>query len=148
MELLIIDIHNCKRSINISESTTVNQLKEEIKNQNNIKDDINLHFNGEILEDGNNLSDYDIKNGSNIIYMGEFPMNLLIIDTINNKKYINISESATVTQLKQQIKKQNNIKDDINLHFNGEILEDSQNLSDYDIENGSNIIYMGVFPAD
>ena len=69
MELLIVDSNNCKRSINISESATVNQLKEEIKKQNNINDDIILLFNGEFLEDDNHLSDYDIENGSKIMFI-------------------------------------------------------------------------------
>jgi len=82
---------------------------------------------------------------SNIIYTGEFPTKLLIIDSRNCiKSIIFIVLSATVTQLKEEIKKQNNINDDIMLHFNGEILEDSDLLSDYDIENDSNIIYIVV----
>ena len=148
MKLLIIDSHNCRKSINISESAKVTQLKEEIKKQNNIKSDILIHFNGEILEDNEHLYDYDIKNGDQIIYTGYFPMKLLIIDPLNCRKSINISESATVTQLKEAIKKQNNIKNDILLHFNGEILEDNDHLYDYDIKNGDQIIYTGTFPAD
>ncbi len=73
MKLLIVNVHNCRKSININESVTVTQLKEEINKQNNIKDDISLHFNEEILEDTNHLSDYDIENESNVIYLGTFP---------------------------------------------------------------------------
>ena len=147
MKLLIIDSHNCRKSINISESATVTQLKEEIKKQNNIKSDILLHFNGVILEDNDHLYDYDIENESRIIYMGSFPMKLLVVDARNCRKLINISESATVTQLKEEIKKQNNIKSDILIHFNGEILEDNDHLYDYDIEDNDQIVYMDKFPA-
>ena len=148
MKLLIIDTHNCKKIINISESATVIQLKEEIKKQNNLRDNIILHFNGEILEDGNYLYDYYIENESNIIYLGTFQKKLFIIDTHNCKKLINISESASVIQLKEEIKKQNNLKDNIILHFNGEILEDGNYLYDYDIENESNIFYLGKFHSN
>ena len=75
-------------------------------------------------------------------------MKLLIIDSHDCRKSINISESATVTQLKEAIKKQNNIKSDILLHFNGKILEDNVHLYDYDIEDNDQIVYMDKFPAD
>ena len=148
MKLLIIDSHNCRKSINISESATVTQLKEEIKKQNNIKSDILLHFNGVILEDNDHLYDYDIEDNDQIVYTGNFPIKLLIIDPHNCRKLLNIYSSATVTQLKEAIKKQNNIKSDIILHFNGEILEDNDHLYDYDIEDNDQIVYMDKFPAD
>ena len=80
--------------------------------------------------------------------MGSFPIKLYIIDSHNCRKSINIYSSATVTQLKEEIKKQNNIKSDIVLHFNGDILEEGNRLYNYDIEDETSIIYLETFPAD
>ena len=75
MKLVILDSQNVRKSIDVMESSTVAQLKEEIKNQNNINGVIFLHFNGDILEDSYKLCDYKIEDGDVIVYIGRFPIN-------------------------------------------------------------------------
>ena len=75
MKLVILDSQNVRKSIYVMENSTVAQLKEEIKNQNNINGDIVLHFNGDILEDSDYLYDYEIEDGDVIVYMRTVPIN-------------------------------------------------------------------------
>ena len=62
---------------------------------------------------------------------------------------IDINENDTKSKLKELIKIKKGINtDNIVLHFNEEILEINQKISDYDIENNSQIIYIGKFMGE
>ena len=76
-------------------------------------------------------------------------MKLLIRDSTGESKPINIMPSEMVKDLKDQIKKKNKITGEIELVFNGIMLEDSQQLSDKDlgIQDGNTIDYLGQFNA-
>ena len=74
-------------------------------------------------------------------------MKILIRDSKGHYSTINISGSNTVSKLKEIIKTQNKIKIDIELIFNGMILEDSYTLDELDIEEGNTIDYLGTFLA-
>ena len=75
-------------------------------------------------------------------------MKIFIIDSKGNYSKIEISETAEVSKLKEKIKKSNEIKsDNIELIFNGMILEDNYTLSELDIVEGSTISYLGTFFA-
>lgn len=74
-------------------------------------------------------------------------MKLLIVDSKNITKPINIMESETVSSLKEQIKLKNNINGNIELLFNGTILNDTDNLAELEIKDGMTINYLGVYNA-
>ena len=74
-------------------------------------------------------------------------MRVFIIDSKNNSTPINIMESDSVSELKKQIKIKNKISDNIELLFNGNILNDNDNLADLEIVEGSTINYLGIFKA-
>lgn len=75
-------------------------------------------------------------------------MKIFIIDSKGNYSKIEISETAEVAELKEKVKKTNEIKsDNIELIFNGMILEDKYTLSELDIVEGSTINYLGTFFA-
>ena len=69
-------------------------------------------------------------------------MKIMIIDSTNKREMIDINENDSISKLKELIKIKKGINtDDIVLHFNGEILEVNQKISDYDIENNSQIYW-------
>lgn len=72
MKILIRDSKGKFTSINILDSNTVSELKEIIKNQNNIDTDIELIYNGMILEDSYTLNELEIEDGSTVEYLGTF----------------------------------------------------------------------------
>ena len=74
-------------------------------------------------------------------------MKILIRDSKGKFTSINILDSNTVSELKEIIKKQNNIDTDIELIYNGMILEDSYTLNELEIEDGSTVEYLGTFLA-
>ena len=74
-------------------------------------------------------------------------MKLLILDSKNISKPIYIMESDTVAELKKQIQTKNNINGDIELVFNGMILNDNETLSEKEIKDGMTVNYLGQFKA-
>ena len=74
-------------------------------------------------------------------------MKVIIIDSKNNQSAINIMESETVLELKNQIRGKNKINGDIELLFNGVILNDNDYMYDLGISEGSTINYLGIFKA-
>ena len=74
-------------------------------------------------------------------------MKVIIIDSKNNQSAINIMESESVSELKNQIRGKNKINGDIELLFNGVILNDNDYMYDLGISEGSTINYLGIFKA-
>lgn len=74
-------------------------------------------------------------------------MKVIIVDSKNNKRPINIMESDSVSELKNQIKGKDIIVGDIELLFNGQILQDNDFMIDLGITEGSIINYLGIFKA-
>lgn len=76
MKLFIRDSQGKSNPINIMESDSVEELKKQIKNKNKIDGEIELVFNGIMLEDSQSLSELDIKDGNTIDYLGQFSAGL------------------------------------------------------------------------
>lgn len=74
-------------------------------------------------------------------------MKVFILDSKNNRESINIMESDSVAELKNQIKIKQKIQDEIELLYNGIILNDNDYLVDLDITEGTTINYLGIFKA-
>lgn len=72
-------------------------------------------------------------------------MKVFIVDTSNKKEFININKSDYIKDIKEKIKIKKGINTDIYLHVNGIILEDNNQVNDYDIEENNCIIYTGTF---
>lgn len=74
-------------------------------------------------------------------------MKIYIVDSKNQRKPINIMESDTVSELKKQMNKLYNMNEEVELLYNGIILNDNENLADLDIVEGVTINYLGIFKA-
>lgn len=72
MRILVTDSKGKQEAFEINENEYIKDVKEKIKTKLGINLDIVLHCNGEILEEINKISDYDIENNSVIVYMGKF----------------------------------------------------------------------------
>lgn len=81
--------------------------------------------------------------------MSEFNlMKLFIRDSKNETKSIYIMESDSVSTLKNEIKKKFGITTNIELVFNGNILQETDNLSAYDgLTDDQTIDFQGQFTA-
>ena len=150
MKIFIIDSGNNKVEIEINENEYIRDIKKKLRTKIGINPNITLYYNAEILEDNEKVSDYEIENNSYIVYRGIFReqlknnMKIIIIDSKNNKEEIEINENEYISDIKNKLKTKKGINSDITLHYNGEILEDNAIVSSYDIENNSQIFYIGT----
>ena len=74
-------------------------------------------------------------------------MKLIIQDSKDQREFIFAQESWSVELLKNEIKKKYNITGDIELVYNGNILEDTDSLQAKDIKDGKTINFLGRFDA-
>lgn len=74
-------------------------------------------------------------------------MKIVIRDSKGKYNTITISDTETVADLKKKIKIEYKTTNNIELIFNGMILEDNYTLNELDIEEGNTIDYLGVFLA-
>jgi hypothetical protein len=72
-------------------------------------------------------------------------MKILIVDSKNRRERIDVNGSGYVKEIFETLKNKMGINIDIVLHFNGEILEENQKISELDLEEESVIVYMGTF---
>jgi hypothetical protein len=72
MKLYIRDSKNETKTIFIMESDSVDTLKNEIKNKFGITTNIELIFNGNILQENDQLSDLGITDEQTIEFQGQF----------------------------------------------------------------------------
>ena len=150
MKIFIIDLGNNKVEIEINENEYIRDIKKKLRTKIGVNPNITLFYNAKILEDNEKVSDYKIENNSYIVYRGIFRedlknnMKIVIIDSKNNKEEIEINENEYIRDIKNKLKTKKGINSDITLHYNGEILEDNAIVSSYDIENNSQIFYIGT----
>lgn len=74
-------------------------------------------------------------------------MKLIIQDSKDQREFIFAQECWSVELLKNEIKKKYNITGDIELVYNGNILEDNDSLLAKDIKDGKTINFLGRFDA-
>lgn len=74
-------------------------------------------------------------------------MKLFTVNSKNERGTIFIMESDSVSALKTEIKKKNNISNDVEILFNGELLEDNKKLLEIPINDGETIQFNEIFKA-
>lgn len=74
-------------------------------------------------------------------------MKLFTVNSKNERGTIYIMESDLVSALKAEIKKKYNINNDVEILFNGQILEENDLLSSIPINDGETIQFNEIFKA-
>ena len=74
-------------------------------------------------------------------------MKIVIRDSKGKYNTITISDTEQVSDLKKKIETEYKTSNNIELIFNGMILEGDYTLRELDIEDGNTIDYLGVFLA-
>lgn len=74
-------------------------------------------------------------------------MRIVVKDSTNRRKVIEVDENEKIKDVKLKLKEKMGINNtNFLLHYNGNILDDDElTVSDYDIVNLGNIIYVGQF---
>ena len=115
--------------VNISD--TIKSVKIKIQDEKNIPPDKqDLMFDGKLLEDEFTLYDYSIPEKC-ILQLEMIPLEIQIfIKELDNKISLVVNASDTIKDVKAKIQKANQ-----DLMFDGKVLEDECELSDYNIKN-------------
>ena len=74
-------------------------------------------------------------------------MKLFTVNSKNERGTIYIMESDLVSALKTEIKKKYDISNDVEILFNGQILEENDQLSEIPINDGETIQFNEIFKA-
>jgi hypothetical protein len=74
-------------------------------------------------------------------------MKIIIIDSANNRKTLNVDESIIASTLKDKIKKDCNINGELELVYNGIILEENDDLFTLGVREGATINYTIQYKA-
>jgi len=76
MKIYILDSKGISNPINIMESESISELKEQVKEKYKMNGNIELLYNGIILDDNSTLDELDIKDGMTINFLGQFKAGL------------------------------------------------------------------------
>lgn len=74
-------------------------------------------------------------------------MKLFTVNSKNETGTIFIMESDSISGLKDEIKKKYGISNDVEILYNGQILEDNQKISEVPINNEETIQFNEIFKA-
>jgi len=133
MKIFIETTYNKTLSLNVKSTDTIKKIKEMIRDYEGVAlYRHGLSLNGKILEDYNELSDYNIQNRSTL--------NLVAL----SKFFIKISKGRVITLEVQSDKRIRNVKaiiqekegipmDQQYLYFDGQLLKNDKSLHDYNI---------------
>ena len=72
-------------------------------------------------------------------------MKILIVDSKNRRERIDVNVNGYVREIFDTVKEKMGINSDIILHYDGEILEPNQKISELSLVEGAVIVYMGTF---
>ena len=72
-------------------------------------------------------------------------MKILIMDTSGKSEYIEVSADETVKSVKDKLANKKGINTEIKLHYAGQILNDNDTISSYDIMEDDPVLYLLSF---
>ena len=72
-------------------------------------------------------------------------MRIFVIDLSNNREMFEINENEFVKDITEKLRIRKQIKGRIILHYNGDILEENDKVSSYDIQDNDALVFLGNF---
>ena len=148
MRIFVIDSSNNKEMFEINENEFVKDITEKLRIRKQIKGRIILLYNGDILEENEKIYTYDIQDNDVLVFIGNFikkSINIFIIDSRNNKEMFEINGNGLVKDITEKLRIRKQIKGRIILHYNGDILEENDKVSSYDIQDNDALVFVGNF---
>ena len=154
MRIFIADYKNRRQILDINEDDYVRDIKEKIEKKLLYNNNIIIHYNGEILEDDEKISSYDIEEYSTLIFMGGWRMpeqiKIIIVDSEGYNEKFNNNNNITIYELKNDLRTRCGIKSEIKLFYEGNILYNDDytwDICEDSLDKGDNLIifYDGKF---
>jgi len=131
--------------LQVDVNNTISEIKEKIQDKEGIPpEQQRLIFNGNQLEDGKTLAEYNIEEGSCLHLVlrlrGGTQIEIIIKSIEGATHVIKCDSNTTIEELKNKINKQNGMDvDDMRLIYAGKQMEDGRTLSDYNIQQESTL---------
>ena len=128
----------------------VKNVKEMIIKEYNLDNEglIILHHNGNILSDNESLNSYEIEDGDTLTFIERKvkTMKINIIDSKEKRISLDVESSDKISRVKEKIIQKINLYDqNIELIFNGLLLEDYYSIEYLGIKEGMSFSYLGQF---
>ena len=153
IKIFVVDSKNNKEGIEIYENDNIKKIKEILSDKFGVNKNMILQFNGEILEDYQKVSEYEIEENDVIISVGTFhyknysktKIKITVSDSKNKRVTIEIYENDNIKKIKEILSDKFGVNKNMILHYNAEILEDYRKVSEYEIEENDVIVFIGSF---
>ena len=107
-----------------------------------------LHHNGNILSDNESLNSYEIEDGDTLTFIERKvkTMKINIIDSKEKRISLDVESSDKISRVKEKIIQKINVYgQNIELIFNGLLLEDYYSIEYLGIKEGMSFSYLGQF---
>lgn len=130
-------------TLNVEKTDTIEELKTKIREKESIPEDQQrLVFAGKCLDDGKTVGDYNIQSESTVFMLLRLRGGMMLfMKNLEGKTItLDVESNNTVEDLKEKIKDKEGIPvDQMRLIYGGKDLQNSRQLSDYNLQNESTI---------
>ena len=128
MKIKILDSQNNRFILEINQNDYVRDIKKKIEIKVGYKIGL-IHYEGEILDDEEKISSYDIMENDCIIFTRGWKnptgIKIIIVDSEGYKEKFN-NDDITINQLKEDLRNRCGIKSEIKLFYEGNILDNNE----------------------
>ena len=134
MKIFLVDTQNKRTVVEINKNDYIGDIKKNLLYQN-FGNNIELRYNGEILDDNEKVFSYDIEERDVIVYLSQHKSHdskIIIIDSEGYNEKFNDQCGLRVLDIKEKLRKKYGIKSEIKFYYKGIVLDDYDSFCELD----------------